>query len=267
MGGKAGHDPTEFGPVRKPLKKRQRTVEHAEKVAILPFLRLMRPGPEFLAGLRALKANNTREWYAAHKAQFERDVRAPWTAFVEELIASTSALEPELQGVAAAACTFRIARDTRFSKDKRPFTTWMSANLAPGGRKDPTPGMYVQAEADGFVVGGGAYSVSAEDLAQLREAILDQQSTWKALCAAPEFRDTFGGLLGDAHKRVPAGLLAGHPDTRAEDVPYLLNKQFYYFAQFPAETVHRPDAVEFVVQVLQKAEPMRRFLRDALRAG
>lgn len=227
----------------------------------------MHLGPEFLAGLRALKANNTREWYAEHKAQFERDVRTPWTAFVEELIALSSALEPELQGVTAAACTFRIARDTRFSKDKRPFTTWMSANLAPGGRKDPTPGMYVQAEADGFVVGGGAYFVSAEDLARLREAILEQQTTWKDVCAAPEFQATFGGLLGDAHKRVPPGLLAGYPDTRVEDLPYLLNKQFYYLAQFPAETVNRPDAAEFVLSVLQKAEPMRRFLRDALRAG
>ena len=36
----------------------------------------------FFAFLKALKAHNTREWFTAHKAQYQADVEAPALAFV-----------------------------------------------------------------------------------------------------------------------------------------------------------------------------------------
>ena len=38
-----------------------------------------------LSFLRALKRNNRREWFAPRKADYERDVRAPMIAVVEQL--------------------------------------------------------------------------------------------------------------------------------------------------------------------------------------
>jgi Uncharacterized conserved protein len=42
-------------------------------------------GPEALKFLRALKRNNRREWFQPRKEQYERDVRAPMQAIVEQL--------------------------------------------------------------------------------------------------------------------------------------------------------------------------------------
>ena len=57
----------------------------------------------------ALAANNTREWWLDNKTTYEREVRQPLEALLEDL--SSEFGESKV---------FRPNRDTRFSKDKSP---------------------------------------------------------------------------------------------------------------------------------------------------
>nr|WP_243665199.1 TIGR02453 family protein [Rhodothermus marinus] len=92
--------------------------------------------PEALDFLRALKQHNRRDWFRPRKAIYEDEVRWPMQCLVadvgRELIRRGLPLrgDPE-QGL------FRIYRDTRFSKDKRPYKTHIGAVLSrTGSRRD-----------------------------------------------------------------------------------------------------------------------------------
>ena len=67
-----------------------------------------------LAFLRALKRNNDRDWFRAHKADYEQHVRGPMTALLHQLARDFPAFAPDLVSD-PRVCLFRIYRDTRFS--------------------------------------------------------------------------------------------------------------------------------------------------------
>src|SRR3954454_11422633 len=76
--------------------------------------------------LRALKRNNRREWFNAHRDDYEQHVRRPMTEIVERLADDLRSFAPEL--VASPKISmYRIHRDTRFSANKAPYKTHVAA--------------------------------------------------------------------------------------------------------------------------------------------
>jgi uncharacterized protein (TIGR02453 family) len=63
----------------------------------------------------ALAANNSAEWFHAHKADYERDLRSPMSDLVVDLSADLAHRDLPLSGDPKRAL-FRINRDIRFSK-------------------------------------------------------------------------------------------------------------------------------------------------------
>ena len=81
---------------------------------------------ETLRFLRALKRNNRREWFNAHRDDYEAYVRQPMTAIVERLAVDLRAFAPELVA-SPKVSMYRIYRDTRFSDNKTPYKTHVAA--------------------------------------------------------------------------------------------------------------------------------------------
>jgi uncharacterized protein (DUF2461 family) len=71
---------------------------------------------EGLAFLEDLEERNTREFFDAHKAVFKDQVQAPFAALVEAAADRLRRTVPDL----GAPKVFRIYRDLRFSKTRRP---------------------------------------------------------------------------------------------------------------------------------------------------
>jgi uncharacterized protein (TIGR02453 family) len=146
-----------------------------------------------------LAANNTRDWWHANKARYERDVRAPLEHLLEDL-----------RGEFGEAKVFRPNRDTRFSKDKSPYKTAAAAVV--GQAHGGIGTLYLQVSADGLMVGGGAYMPDGEHLARLRAAIADDKTGPELEEIVAEIRRG-GGEVG-AHeelKTAPRGYPADHP--------------------------------------------------------
>ena len=217
---------------------------------------------DFHAFFAGLEAHNDREWYADHKAQYEQHVRDPFKAFVTQVIEACAAREPEFDGVEAKDCVFRIHRDTRFSKDKTPYKTHCSANIAAGGKKSGDPGLYVHADAHAVRIGGGAYWVEKDDLYVLRERIANHPQTFNDLVAESAFVSHYDTVLGERNVRLPKEF-----QSAAQVCPHILNKQFYYMAELPADTLLRDDLLDIVMAHFEAAAPLRSFLREGLRAG
>ncbi|SDL61274.1 DUF2461 domain-containing protein [Nonomuraea jiangxiensis] len=145
---------------------------------------------------KELEANNTREHWHAHKADYDSAVRAPLQALLEEL-------EEEF----GPAKLFRPQRDTRFSNDKSPYKTSQGATVGGEGHA----GYYLQLSAEGLFVGAGFHAFASDDTGRYRAAVADDKS-------GPELRqivDRLTGkgfsLVGERVKTQPRGYSADHP--------------------------------------------------------
>ena len=214
---------------------------------------------QFFAGL---EAHNDRDWYAEHKRDYEVHVRDAFKAFITEAISVLAQEDPAFADVEAKQCIFRIHRDTRFSKDKTPYKTHASANIAPGGKKSGDPGIYFHADAHLLRIGGGAYWVEKDDLYVLREQIASDPGAFNALLQQPAFLKHYGPLLGERNVRLPKEF-----QNAADHCPHILNKQFYYMAELPADTLLRDDLMDVVLEHFRAAAPLRAYLRKGLQAG
>src|ERR1019366_5975707 len=89
--------------------------------------------PEALKFLRGLARHNDRAWFDLRKAIYEREIKAPMLALIDEVNAELVKFAPDHVRPPHKAM-MRIYRDTRFAVDKRPYKTnvaacWLRAGL------------------------------------------------------------------------------------------------------------------------------------------
>src|SRR6058998_4224134 len=126
---------------------------------------------ETLRFLRALKRNNRREWFNAHRDDYEAYVRRPMTAIVERLAEDFRAVAPELVA-SPKVSIYRIYRDTRFSENKTPYKTHVAAVFPTRGLpKHEGAGLYFHVSPTEVWVGGGMYAPQMPQLQAVREHI------------------------------------------------------------------------------------------------
>jgi uncharacterized protein (TIGR02453 family) len=128
-----------------------------------------------------LDANNERAWFLENKARYETHVVAPFRALLEATILGLAAREIPLGGDPAKAL-FRIHRDVRFSKDKRPYKTHAGAVLARDGGKSPDGGIvYIHLDPTGSFLAAGFYQPDPAKLGAIREAIFVEPARFQAV--------------------------------------------------------------------------------------
>ncbi len=143
-----------------------------------------------------LEEDNTREFWAANKAQWQKEVRDP----MRDLVA-------ELEDEFGPGKLFRPNRNLRFSADKSPYKTHQAALVG----REKGAGWYLQLGGDGLVVGGGFRAHSPADTARYRGAV-DVSSSGLALERIVADLQTAGfSLEGAAVKTRPKGFDADHP--------------------------------------------------------
>ena len=101
--------------------------------------------------LTELAANNSKEWYDAHKADIKTHCLTPFGEMLEHV--SNRLIDGPLPLEGSTKTMFRMNRDVRFSKDKSPYKTSVSGMLTPSGTKAEIAGM-VYVEMNGRRLGG-----------------------------------------------------------------------------------------------------------------
>ena len=161
----------------------------------------MKPGfagfrPEAMKFLRGLKKNNDREWFQPRKETFDNEVKAPMIELVAALQREIETAAPDyLQD--PAKCVYRIYRDTRFSKDKTPYKTHISAALKKQGLgRDGSAVFYFHLAADEVVIAVGSYMPGPVELRALRNHMAENYKQFAKLCQEPKLRASLGALQG-----------------------------------------------------------------------
>jgi len=211
-------------------------------------------GSEALPFLRALRENNDREWFAAHKATFLEECDAPLRELVAEvggrLIAKGLTLAP-----VAKNPVFRIYRDVRFSNDKSPYKAHLGAALHPDGEKSRPGMLYIHVEPAASFVAAGFYHPDPPTLKALRLAIAGDAGRFDRLVHALA---ALGQTLapGEPLTRIPRGFeaLAGSPVAG-----YLRNRSFVLHRPLPDEDLERRDLPEAIAGFAADAAPFLEF--------
>src|SRR4051794_23655592 len=114
---------------------------------------------------KALSKHQDREWFAAHRDEYEQG----WVAPMKALLAAVHAqLAPRYaHEEIAAPKIFRIHRDVRFSKDKSPYKTHIGGYLGVEGSGAGPSGaaaLYVHIAPDELFVAAGQYTMDGDSL-------------------------------------------------------------------------------------------------------
>lgn len=210
--------------------------------------------------LSDLSDNNNKEWFAENKGRY-LDVLQQWNRFCEDLIHEMGQWDEELAKLTVKDCTWRIYRDTRFSKNKLPYKTHFGVFLAPGGKKSMHAGYYFQIGYDTWgnhMLAAGNYCYDPKALRILREDISDN---WE------EFRDEvvgvadpcFGKMMDDALKRVPAPYAADAPYA-----DYMRMKSFGLVTEVDEDFILAPHLVQRVAALFKTTKPMVDYVNRAV---
>jgi len=158
-----------------------------------------------LAFIRDLQQNNQREWFEPNRSRYEA-ARQDFFSFLQTLLEGAAAFEPAVVGQQPKDLMFRIYRDVRFSKDKRPYKDHICAYIAEGGRKTINPGFYLHISPDNqSFLAGGVWMPPAPEMKAIRQEIDYNHQELQNLLNSPEFKKYFSGLEGEKLKTNPKG--------------------------------------------------------------
>lgn len=204
---------------------------------------------------RGLAANNEKPWFEAHRDTYESAVKAPTGELIDAVSAALRAAELPLEGDRKRS-GFRIHRDVRFSKDKRPYktaagTVWYRQ----GSGKDGAGILYFHLDPGNCFAAAAFYMPDPEVLGAIRERIRVHPEKYLAMQASL----TTAGLTldaADALTRMPRGFedLAG-----SEIAPALRLKSHIVRRKIPDKVAQSPAVVTRIVKMATDALPLLDF--------
>lgn len=214
-----------------------------------------------LAFLRALARNNSREWFQAHKADYERELKQPFLRLIGDLQAPLREISPHYRADprAQGGSLFRIYRDTRFANDKTPYKTWSGARFFHERSKQvPAPSFYLHIQPGGCFIGAGIWHPEPPVQRRIREFIDNNPGSWKQATQSAGFRQRFA-LGGESLVRPPRGYPADH--ALIDD---LKRKDFVAGADLSDDQVLSAALADTVIEGFQGLAPLVDYLCAAL---
>jgi uncharacterized protein (TIGR02453 family) len=214
----------------------------------------------FVTFFKGLIENNNKEWFDANRKIYENEVKKPFAIMVDDAIKALQRINPDIQ-ILAKDAIFRINRDIRFSADKTPYKTHVSAAIAKGGKKDMVnPGIYFELTPENFTIYSGVYMPDKTQLEDIRAHIFRNAERFKQLITNEEFLSICdGGIHGEKQKRIDKDY-----DALSDEIPVIRNKQFYYFKKHPIEEAINGKPIEKIIAFYQAALPLNLFFYEAL---
>lgn len=207
-----------------------------------------------------LSKNNNREWYHAHKAEYQ-EANAEFEVLVQELILRIGERDSSILHNNPKDLTFKLVRDTRFSHDKSPYNPTFRAHISSKG-KLPIPVGYflvIKPGNQSFLGGGLFADMFKEATTMIRDYIVKYPDQWEEILQSEDFK-TYFQVQGTALKNVPAGYEKEHPQAE-----FLKYKSWYL--EYPLTDGVVRDAgrlVNFAADMFLRMKPFNDYLNQAL---
>ena len=223
---------------------------------------------------RALAKNNSREWFNAHKADYEEHLKQPFLRLIGDLQEPLRKISVHYRADTkpVGGSLFRIYRDTRFANDKTPYKTWagarffhertkiasQDATLQRPGTAIEAPSFYLHIQPGQCFIGGGLWHPETATQRRIRDFIVENPESWKKAVRAPAFRRKFD-MHDESLTRPPRGYPADH-----ELIDDLKRKNYVAMASLDDAAVTGSRLLQAVSNGMRGCAPLIDYLCAAL---
>ena len=219
--------------------------------------------------LKDVAANNRRDWFTAHKAEYDA-VRAEWEHGVEQALARIASFDSEVAGLQVKDCTYRFYRDTRFSSDKSPYKNHLGAYICAKGKKALRGGYYLHMEPEHCLLAVGSYWLPTNILTACRNELLSREEEWLRCVENSDFQKFFGapesatwdspqGFGLEKLKTCPAGFPRDY-----QYVNYLRLKNYCAWHHVADDFYEGNDWLDSMEVIFRAAKPMMDFMNAVI---
>jgi len=212
-----------------------------------------------LTFLKAIAKNNNREWFEKNKPKYI-SAKTSFEDFLESFHNELLKFDNRLAGINPRKQAFRIYRDVRFSKDKRPYKINMGAGFSPHGKMDQEPGYYIHIEPGKSFIAGGFYMPDATNLSKIRQEIDYNAEKFLKILNDRKFKANFSGLDDfDKLKTAPKGYPKDHPQ-----IELLKHKSYIVSHIFTDKEVADKKFVKTAAEKAKLIKSLNDFLYEAI---
>jgi len=207
---------------------------------------------------RLLAKNQSRDWFQAHKAEFDEGWQKPMVELLNAVREGADAAfehsdldDPKI---------FRIYRDVRFSKDKSPYKTHIGGVIPTKRRGKITEvpmALYFHVGQPKSFGAAGHYMMDAGALAKFRAAVADDKKGRELeRLLASLAKKGFSPDSHETYKRVPKGFDPNHPRAA-----HLMRKGLTVgFPDLPKGLLASPKLLPWLVDKAKAAAPLVEWL-------
>lgn len=209
--------------------------------------------------LKDLTRNNDREWFEKNKSRYLQ-AKQDYEELISEVLGELQKFDDGLGGLEPKKLIFRIYRDVRFSKDKRPYKTNMGAGFSPNGKLVEEPGYYLHIEPGKSFVAGGIYMPNPENLGRIRQEIDYNAEHLQKIINAKRFKSIYPAFDEfDKLKTAPKGYPKDHPM-----IDILKLKSFIVSKDFTDKDVLDKKFPKIVAAHAKLIKPLNDFIKTAI---
>jgi uncharacterized protein (TIGR02453 family) len=202
--------------------------------------------------LAQLKKNNKRDWFERNKAEF-KDHQTQVKTFLKGLMDRMGSHD-EIDKMKM----FRIYRDVRFSKDKRPYKTHLAGSFSRSGAR-LRGGYYVHIEPEGSFIATGFWQPNKEDLLRIRKEFESDATAMRKVLSNKKLKDHWGELVGEEVKTAPKGF-----DKEHRNIDLIRKKQFIFVKKFGDKEVTSKDFASRIDSAFKAIRPYFDLMSEML---
>jgi len=217
--------------------------------------------PQTLKFLSQLKKNNSKTWFDSHRMQYEAG-RIDFSNFIQLVIDALQKTDTTITGLTAKDCQFRINRDIRFSKDKRPYKENFGAFICRGGKKSMYAGYYFHLAPGNSFMGGGLWHPEPANLKKVRQEIDYNWPEFQSILKNKNFKKVFGDLYKGEDvslKRMPKGYEEDNPA-----IDYLKLQSLIAEAKIADEDLTKSSLHKKTIAAFEALQPLLKFINRSL---
>ena len=208
---------------------------------------------DVLEFFKKLEKNNNRDWFNDHKKEFkkiESEVKKAYSELFNMLKGHDEVDQFKM---------FRIYRDVRFSKDKKPYKTHFGGTFH---RKKPElrGGYYLHiAPNNESFIAAGFWEPNANDLHRMRKEFEMDETQMRTILNDKSFKSVWGDLVGDELKTAPRDFDKDHPA-----IDLIRKKQYIFVKKYTDKEVLADDFLDQANQSFKVIRPYFNYMSEVL---
>ncbi|HWJ27198.1 MAG TPA: DUF2461 domain-containing protein, partial [Flavisolibacter sp.] len=182
--------------------------------------------------------------------------------FIQLVIDALQKSDTTITGLTAKDCQFRINRDIRFSKDKRPYKENFGAFIARGGKKSIYAGYYFHCAPGNSFAGGGLWIPEPVNLKKVRQEIDYNWEEFRSILKEKSFKKIYSDLLKNEDlslSRMPKGYEEDNPAIGYLKLKSLIAETTFSDDELTKSTLHKKTLTAF-----EALQPFLQFINRSL---